>query len=54
MKLIQFLPKRLAIGIKEYELQRIHAKLEYHIALVHALSDMEREITESILEMKRK
>jgi len=54
LKLIQFLPKRLAIGIKEYELRHIRAKLEYYTSMVHSLTYMEHEITESILEMKRK
>ena len=54
MKLMWLLPKRLAIAIKEYELRRIHAKLEYYMAMVHTLYNIEHEVVEDIDDIRRK
>ena len=50
MKLTRILPKKLAIGWQEYDLNKIRSKLEYYRAMVRVLETLEQEGEE---EMRR-
>jgi len=48
MKITRILPKKLAKGWQEYNLNRIRNRLEYYRAMVRALEEMEIEGSEEL------
>ena len=54
MKITRILPKKLAKGWQEYDLNRTRGQLEYHRAMVRVLEDMEREGSDELRRLNRK
>jgi len=43
MKITRFLPKKLAIGWQEYDLNKTRSRLQYYRTLVRVLEELESE-----------
>ena len=52
MKITRLLPKKLAKGWQEYDLNRTRNQLEYHRAMVRVLEEMEIEGSEELHRLK--
>ena len=52
MKITRILPKKLAKGWQEYDLNRTRNQLEYHRAMVQVLEEMEIEASEELHRLK--
>jgi len=54
MKITKILPKKLAVGFQEYDLNRVRGQLEYHRSMVQVLEEMEREGSYELRRLKKK
>jgi len=52
MKITRILPKKLAKGWQEYDLNRTRSQLEYHRAMVRVLEEMELEGSKELHRLK--
>ena len=52
MKITRILPKKLAKGWQEYDLNRTLSQLEYHRAMVQVLEEKELEGSEELHRLK--
>ena len=52
MKITRILPKKLAKGWQEYDLNRTRNQLEYHRAMVQVLEEKELEGSEELQRLK--
>jgi len=52
MKITRILPKKLAKGWQEYNLNRTRRQLEYHRVMVRVFEEMEREGIEELHRLK--
>ena len=52
MKITRILPKKLAVGFQEYDLNRVRGQLEYHRSMVQVLEEMELEGSKELHRLK--
>ncbi len=52
MKITKILPKKLAIGWREYDLARTDGKLEYYRAMARVLEKMSEEAHSELFRLK--
>ena len=53
MKLTRILPKKLAIGWQEYDLNKVRSKLQYYRTLVRVYEELESEGEDEMRRLQR-